>query len=61
MQLLSGEYLYINNATFSDAGEYECVVKSAVGQISSKSNIIVEGPPGPPGTILSLKTSYNTK
>lgn len=37
------------NVTFSDAGEYECVIKSAVGEISSKTYVVVEGPPGPPG------------
>lgn len=45
---IAAGYLNIFNATFSNSGEYECVVKSAVGQISSKSMVIVEGPPGPP-------------
>lgn len=43
--------LDIINVTFSDAGDYECVVKSAVGRISSRATVIVEGPPGPPGGI----------
>lgn len=46
---LNGGALYISNATFSDAGDYECIVKSAVGEITSKAAVIVEGPPGPPG------------
>ncbi|XP_017779518.1 PREDICTED: contactin-like [Nicrophorus vespilloides] len=46
---MEGGSLIISNATFADAGEYECIVKSAVGKISSKSSVIIEGPPGPPG------------
>ncbi|XP_025829331.1 contactin-like [Agrilus planipennis] len=46
---MDGGNLHIINTTFSDAGEYECLVKSAVGKISSKSYIVIEGPPGPPG------------
>lgn len=48
---IDGGYLSILNATFSDDGEYECVIKSAVGRISSKSFVVVEGPPGPPGGV----------
>lgn len=48
---IGGEYLDIINATFSEAGEYECILKSAVGEISSKLNLIVQGPPGPPGGV----------
>jgi hypothetical protein len=44
-------YLTVINATFTDAGEYECIVKSTVGKISSKSVVIIEGPPGPPGGV----------
>lgn len=59
---LSGGSLYISNSTFSDAGDYECVVKSAVGEISSKSTIIVEGPPGPPGglQVISIRRTSVT-
>ncbi|XP_045481618.1 contactin isoform X1 [Harmonia axyridis] len=46
---IDGGYLHVVNVTFPDAGEYECVIKSAVGQISSKTYVVVEGPPGPPG------------
>ncbi|KYN31788.1 Contactin [Trachymyrmex septentrionalis] len=48
---IDGEYLNIINATFTEAGEYECILKSAVGAISSKLNLIVQGPPGPPGGV----------
>lgn len=51
MQKIDGGYLRIRNATFTDSGEYECVVKSAVGKIFSKARITVEGPPGPPGGV----------
>lgn len=57
---IDGEYLDIINATFAEAGEYECILKSAVGEISSKTNLIVEGPPGPPGgvqVVFIFKTS----
>ncbi|VEN63415.1 unnamed protein product [Callosobruchus maculatus] len=48
---VDGGYLRIFNATFADTGEFECVVKSAVGMISSKTKVIIEGPPGPPGGV----------
>ncbi|XP_075218988.1 contactin [Lycorma delicatula] len=51
--------LEIHNITFAEAGDYECIVKSAVGRISTKTNVIVEGPPGPPGGVQAdiIKTS----
>lgn len=54
---IEGEYLDIINATFAEAGDYECVLKSAVGEISSTTTLIVEGPPGPPGgvKVMSIK------
>ncbi|XP_066587501.1 contactin [Prorops nasuta] len=39
------------NITFADAGDYECIIKSAVGEISTRASLIVEGPPGPPGGV----------
>jgi len=48
---IDGEYLDIINATFAESGEYECILKSAVGEISSKTDLIVDGPPGPPGGV----------
>lgn len=44
----------IYNASFSEGGDYECIVKSPVGKIASKTSIIIEGPPGPPGNILVI-------
>ncbi|XP_011135668.2 contactin [Harpegnathos saltator] len=54
---VDGEYLDIINATFVETGDYECVLKSAVGEISSKTILIVEGPPGPPGGILVMNVA----
>ncbi|XP_057652877.1 contactin [Diorhabda carinulata] len=51
---IDGGYLRIINSTFSDTGDYECVVKSAVGRIFSRALVIVEGPPGPPGGVKVL-------
>lgn len=48
---IDGEQLNIINATFAEAGEYECIMKSAVGEISSKTAVKIEGPPGPPGGV----------
>lgn len=41
----------VANATFSDSGDYECVVESAVGAISFKTQVTIQGPPGPPGGV----------
>ncbi|XP_033366000.1 contactin isoform X1 [Bombus vosnesenskii] len=48
---IDGEELNIINATFAEAGEYQCIIKSAVGEISSKTTVTIEGPPGPPGGV----------
>uniref|UniRef100_A0A1B0AXG9 Fibronectin type-III domain-containing protein n=1 Tax=Glossina palpalis gambiensis TaxID=67801 RepID=A0A1B0AXG9_9MUSC len=34
-----------------DGGDYECVVKSSVNEISPKTNVVVEGAPGAPGGV----------
>ncbi|XP_019880894.2 contactin-like [Aethina tumida] len=57
---VDGGYLRIINATFSDAGEYKCIVKSAVGRIFSKSDVIIEGPPGPPGGVEIVSIQKNS-
>ncbi|XP_057342220.1 contactin [Microplitis mediator] len=49
-QIYDGTF-HLINITLSDAGEYECELKSAVGSVSSKATMIVEGPPGPPGGV----------
>lgn len=48
---IDGGNLEIINATFAEAGDYECIVKSAIGRITSRTTITVEGPPGPPGGV----------
>lgn len=48
-QIIDGGILGIKNMTFADAGDYECIIKSAVGRIASKTSVFVYGPPGPPG------------
>nr|XP_008193513.1 PREDICTED: contactin [Tribolium castaneum] len=57
---IDGGFLSVTNATFTDAGEYECTIKSTVGKISSRSVVVVEGPPGPPGgvTVSIQKSSF---
>lgn len=54
---VEGGQLNIYNVTFSEAGEYECVVKTAVGKISTKTTLTVEGPPGPPGGVQVISTN----
>lgn len=46
---VDGGELTIYNISLSDVGDYQCIVKSAIGRISSHTQIRVEGPPGPPG------------
>ncbi|KAL1492741.1 hypothetical protein ABEB36_010948 [Hypothenemus hampei] len=48
---IDGGYLRIANATFSDSGDYECIVESAVGAIYFRTHVTVQGPPGPPGGV----------
>lgn len=43
--------LEVHNLTQLDAGEYECIAKSAVNRIVSKTNVFVQSPPGAPGAI----------
>jgi len=61
---IDGEYLNIINATYIEAGEYECILRSAVGEISSKLTLLVQGPPGPPGglrVVNIVKTSVTLR
>lgn len=58
---MNGGNLEIRNLTFAEGGEYECIVKSAVGRISTKTHIVVEGPPGPPGIYHYLKSIYRCR
>ena len=47
-------YMRIYNITDAEAGVYECVVDTAVGTIYASSDVIVHGPPGPPGGVSAL-------
>lgn len=52
----------IANISLLDSGTYECIAKSAVNQISSRSQVIVLGPPGMPGgvKVIDIKKSEST-
>jgi hypothetical protein len=50
-QAIDGGILDIRNMTFADAGDYECIIKSAVGRIASRTSVFVYGPPGSPGKL----------
>lgn len=43
-----------------DGGEYECVAKSAVNQISTKSYMYVQGPPDAPGGVKVIEIHRTT-
>ncbi|XP_054726388.1 contactin [Anastrepha obliqua] len=43
--------LTVHNVTLLDGGDYECVVKSSVNEISSKTAVVIEGAPGAPGGV----------
>eukprot|EP00095_Tigriopus_kingsejongensis_P002293 maker-scaffold400_size182785-snap-gene-0.21 protein:Tk02293 transcript:maker-scaffold400_size182785-snap-gene-0.21-mRNA-1 annotation:"PREDICTED: contactin-like" len=47
-------YLKIVNVSYAEAGFYECMVDTAVGKIYASSELIVHGPPGPPGGVSAL-------
>ncbi|XP_014224129.1 contactin [Trichogramma pretiosum] len=49
--VIDGGVLDIINATLAEAGVYECIVTSAVGNISSRTTVTIRGPPGPPGGV----------
>lgn len=50
----------MHNVTLLDAGEYECVAKSAVNQISTKTQVVVSGPPGAPGGVKVIEIHRTT-
>lgn len=43
--------LEIHNLTLLDGGTYECIAKSAVNQIATRTEVTVLGPPGMPGGV----------
>lgn len=59
-QRVDGGYLRINNSTFSDSGDYDCIVQSPVGVISYRTAVVVQGPPGPPGGVQVITIQKNS-
>jgi len=59
LKSINGGELYIRNMTLEDSGEYKCFVRSVVGEISSTTTLFVDGPPGPPGNIITLPKQCN--
>lgn len=43
--------LMITNTSLLDSGFYECIAKSAVNELASRSQVVVMGPPGMPGGV----------
>ncbi|XP_014098963.2 contactin [Bactrocera oleae] len=43
--------LTVHNVTLLDGGDYECVVKSSVNEIASRTSVVIEGAPGAPGGV----------
>jgi hypothetical protein len=43
--IINSNSLEVRNLTLLDGGEYECVAKSAVNRITSRTAVIVQGPP----------------
>lgn len=59
-QIIDQQTLSVFNVSLRDSGEYECVAKSSVNQISSKSNVVVLGPPGAPGGVKVIEIHRTT-
>ncbi len=53
-------YMKILNISYAEAGRYECMVDTAVGRIFATSEIIVHGPPGPPGGVSAVALTSNS-
>lgn len=46
---INKEELSIHNVTLKDSGEYKCVIRNVIDEISSVTTLSVDGPPGRPG------------
>ena len=46
-----GGHLEIHNITLNQGGDYECIAKTSVGRVVTKTNVFVYGPPGPVGGV----------
>lgn len=60
IQIIEHNTLQVYNLSLLDAGEYECIAKSSVNEISSRSNVIVLGPPGSPGGVKVIEIHKTT-
>lgn len=45
--------LLIHNITFSEAGNYTCLIKTSITTIATHTQLEVKGPPNPPGAVLA--------
>lgn len=52
--------LEVHNLTLFDAGEYECAAKSAVNEITSKTQVTISGPPGIVGGVKVIDVHRTT-
>ncbi|CAG0882320.1 unnamed protein product [Cyprideis torosa] len=58
--LRDGGNLVVTNLTLADAGIFRCTAVTAVGKAYAEGELIVQGPPGPPGGIAPLETSQRS-
>ncbi|CAL4074562.1 unnamed protein product, partial [Meganyctiphanes norvegica] len=47
-------HLRIEKLTLEDAGVYECIMKTSIAAIRIHTTLVVQGPPGPPGGVISV-------
>lgn len=45
--------LHIHNITFSEAGNYTCLIRTSIATIDTHTQLIVKGPPNAPGAVLT--------
>lgn len=53
-------YLKILNVTFAEAGNYTCLVKTSISEVSTHTELLVNGPPSAPGAILADDLTSNS-
>lgn len=52
--------LEVHNVTLLDAGDYECIAKSAVNEISTRTVVTIAGPPGAAGGVKVIDIQRTT-
>lgn len=60
LQITNTNSLEVHNVTLLDAGEYECIAKSAVNEISTRTTVTIAGPPGAPGGVKVIDIKRTT-